>query len=101
MGLLKGQTILPLPTEEPPSTVGQAPGKEALYALEDCIVTWTEQIKMVLLTDPDDTLKEDETAGCMKQIEFWENKLGNLEHIQANRLGPWSHLLGVFVLHVS
>lgn len=55
--------------------------QEALYALESSIITWTEQIEAVLRTEPDDILDQNERAGALKQLEFWEAKAKNLGYI--------------------
>ena len=67
---------------------GQDASKETLYALEGCIVTWTDQIKINLRTDPDDILKENIGAGAMNQIDFWEAKLANLNSIRDQLNSP-------------
>eukprot|EP00656_Telonema_subtile_P018040 TRINITY_DN1972_c0_g1_i10.p1 TRINITY_DN1972_c0_g1~~TRINITY_DN1972_c0_g1_i10.p1 ORF type:complete len:4525 (-),score=1414.93 TRINITY_DN1972_c0_g1_i10:97-13671(-) len=88
IGLTKGNTVLPVPINDP-SHFQTAPtaqvvstmmekNKDTLYALEGAIITWTEQIKAVLCSEPEDILAEDDCAGALKQIEFWANKAKNL-----------------------
>jgi len=86
IGQVAGQTVLPLPLED--VKPGQDASKETLYALEGCIVTWTDQIKLNLRTDPDDILKENISAGAMNQIDFWEAKLANLNSIRDQLNSP-------------
>jgi len=87
MGLTQGQTILPLPLYDPSAHV-QASDKEVLYNLESVIITWTDQIKSVLRSDPADILKEKDTVGSMSQTYFWEQKLKTLDKLQSQLSSP-------------
>jgi len=91
IGLMRGKTVLPVPIDDP-SNFHAAPtaqvvtammdrSKDTLYALEGAIITWTEQIKAVLCSEPEDILAEDECAGALKQIDFWSNKSKNLQFV--------------------
>src|SRR5690348_11685732 len=52
-GQLRNQTVLPLPPVGEAELTSGAPSKEALHLLEAALVTWTRQIKTVLLLDPE------------------------------------------------
>lgn len=53
----KGQTVLPLPAAEPAQDQAALRDKDKVHILESAIITWTNQIKNVLKTDPDAVLK--------------------------------------------
>lgn len=58
IGNTKGQTVLPLPVEtSSPEAESRTKPKEKIHILENSIVTWGQQIKKVLLADPDAVLK--------------------------------------------
>ncbi len=45
------------------------------------IITWTKQIKNVLKQDPESALKGDKHPDPTVEIEFWKNKMENLNMI--------------------
>lgn len=56
IGHTKGQTVLPLPVlNENDSSLRTT--KQKIHILEDSVVTWSRQIKKVLMADPDALLK--------------------------------------------
>ena len=52
-----------------------------MHVLETAVVTWTNQIKAVLKTEPEGVLKSGENPGPMMGVEFWSEKASNLERI--------------------
>lgn len=56
IGHTKGQTVLPLPVLYE-NNDGAAITKEKIHILEDSVVTWSIQVKKVLMADPDALLK--------------------------------------------
>ncbi len=60
IGQMKGQTLLPLPSQTTMPTMQPEQGlkdQDKIHILESAIVTWTKQIKNVLKADPDAPLK--------------------------------------------
>lgn len=90
LGEVKGQTVLPLPPDaysaapKIPAEIGE---KERLHALEDALVSWTQQIRNVLKADPEQ-LTDSGSPGTLEHMEFWETKASNLNCIHEQLLSP-------------
>lgn len=81
MGLIKGRTMLPLPSHKL-SQSDQTNDKDKAHVFEGSIITWTKQIKNVLKLEPEQALKQaNNDPGPMTEIEFWKNKAENLNSI--------------------
>lgn len=80
MGLIKGRTMLPLPSAKLTSS-DQTPDKDKAHVFEGSIITWTKQIKNVLKLEPEQALKQGNDPGPMTELEFWRNKAENLNSI--------------------
>lgn len=52
MGLIKGRTMLPLPTHKLQKT-DKTPEKDKAHIFEGSLITWTKQIKNVLKLEPE------------------------------------------------
>ena len=57
VGHSKGETLLPLPPLELPSADRASKDKERVHVLETAVVTWTKQIKNVLIVNKKNTKK--------------------------------------------
>ena len=65
-GQLKGETSLPLPpmTEsmvDEKSELIVSRDKEKVHVMEGCLITWTKQIRAILMLDPETALKDGES----------------------------------------
>ena len=75
-GLVVGKTILPLPPDDPRAEVATdkagmgAHDKERLHTLEDAVVSWMHQIKLVMDDDPEKLLHSSEHPGAGKQVTY-------------------------------
>lgn len=56
---------------------------ELVRALEQCVVTWTRQIKAVLKQDAGLSLATENNSGPLAEIEFWQRRASNLSYIAA------------------
>eukprot|EP00854_Cymbomonas_tetramitiformis_P010886 gene10886-12881_t len=86
VGQTKGKTLLPLPPSEGGGDEGNAKkpnakDKKHIHVLESAVVTWTNQIKNVLKTDPEGALQAGEDPGPLTELEFWTGKSANLHSI--------------------
>lgn len=82
MGLMKGKTMLPLPSNKLTSS-DTTPDKDKAHIFESSIITWTKQIKNVLKMEPEQALKQGNDPGPQTELEFWEKKAENLNSIYA------------------
>ncbi len=80
MGLMKGKTMLPLPSGKLTSS-DTTPDKDKAHIFESSIITWTKQIKNVLKLEPEQALKQGNDPGPTVELEFWEKKAENLNSI--------------------
>lgn len=80
MGLIKGRTMLPLPSHKLTSS-DTTPDKDKAHVFEGSIINWTKHIKNVLKLEPEQVLKNGDDPGPLKELEFWEKKAGNLNSI--------------------
>jgi dynein heavy chain len=80
MGLIKGRTMLPLPSHKLTSS-DTTPDKDKAHVFEGSIITWTKQIKNVLKQEPEQVLKYGNDPGPLTELEFWQNKSDNLNSI--------------------
>ncbi len=80
MGLSKGRTLLPLPTHKMNSN-DVTPDKDKAHVFETSIMTWMKQIKNVLKLEPEMALKQGKDPGPLVELDFWENKMKNLNSI--------------------
>ena len=93
-GLVAGKTILPLPPDGPSPDFGQdktamqAQDKDRLHALEDAVVSWMHQIKVVMEDDPEKLLHESQHPGAGKQVDFWRAKAESLNNINDQLESP-------------
>ena len=70
MGLIKGRTMLPLPSHKLTSS-DTTPDKDKAHVFEGSIITWTKQIKNVLKQEPEQVLKYGNDPGPLTELEFW------------------------------
>jgi len=83
LGQSMGQTLLP----QPPANMLVAEkdrasrDKDRVHVLETAVVTWTNQIKAVLKTEPEGVLNADGFPGPLQGVEFWTEKANNLARI--------------------
>ncbi|GBF97683.1 flagellar outer dynein arm heavy chain beta [Raphidocelis subcapitata] len=118
IGESKGQTLLPLPAADPgaiaavaaaaaaaaaapaaPAEPGSPPPRprpghlpladaEKVHILEAAVVTWTKQIKKVLLADSDAPLKEPGAhPGPLVELDFWKERAESLASIHEQLSG--------------
>lgn len=80
MGLMKGKTMLPLPSSKLTSS-DTTPDKDKAHIFESSIITWTKQIKNVLKLEPEQALKSGGDPGPQTELDFWEKKAENLNSI--------------------
>jgi len=80
MGLIKGRTMLPLPSHKL-TTSDNTPDKDKAHVFEGSIINWTKHIKNVLKLEPEQVLKNGDDPGPLKELEFWEKKASNLNSI--------------------
>lgn len=82
-GQLRNQTVLPLPPVGEAELASGAPSKEALHLLEAALVTWTRQIKVGLLLDPESAAADAEGAqpGSYAELDYWANRAAQLNGI--------------------
>jgi dynein heavy chain len=104
VGLMRGQTLLPLPPREAVQDVGtiSASGsgvtvppaggtgnasnvgsKDRVHVLEGAVITWTKQIRHVLKQEPENVFRDGQNPNPMAEIEFWQNRADNLNYIQS------------------
>lgn len=82
MGQIKGKTMLPLPSSK--LTQNESiPDKDKAHVFEGSIITWTKQIKNVLKLEPEQLLKQGNDPGPLTEIQFWNNKMQNLNLIDS------------------
>jgi dynein heavy chain len=79
-GLMKGQTLLPLPQKEALAETG-GDSKDRVHVLEGAVITWTKQIRNVLKQDPEKPLKDGVNPEPLVELNFWKNKSHNLNAI--------------------
>jgi dynein heavy chain len=77
-GLLKGETLLPLPQKE---AADSGDSKDRVHVLEGAVITWTKQIRNVLSQDPEKPLKDGENPEPLTELRFWTSKTANLNAI--------------------
>ena len=77
-GLLKGETLLPLPQKE---AADSGDSKDRVHVLEGAVITWTKQIRNVLSQDPEKPLKDGENPEPLTELRFWTSKTQNLNAI--------------------
>ncbi|CAE8644926.1 unnamed protein product [Polarella glacialis] len=103
-GLMRGQTLLPLPPREAvlDSTPGgggvvaskQGPGpgssatatstsKDRVHVLEGAVVTWTKQVRYVLKQEPEHVFKDGKHPEPCAELQFWRSRASNLNSIHA------------------
>lgn len=82
MGLIKGRTMLPMPSHQLIANDGRdnTSNKDKAHIFEGSIITWTKQIKNVLKLEPEQVLKSGD-PGPLAELEFWRNKAENLNSI--------------------
>lgn len=82
-GQLRNQTVLPLPPVGEVELVGGTPSKETLHLLEAALVTWTRQIKTVLLRDPESAAAEmgGTQPGPLAELSYWADRSAKLNGI--------------------
>ena len=86
-GLVDGKTLLPLAPKEALLGVDENMpilsnvSKEKVHVLETFIVTWTKQIRTVLLQDPEKVHAPNVRAEPLHEIQFWRSKSANLASI--------------------
>ena len=104
-GQVKGTTVLPMPTDGSEGAgvvslveldLSVAETKSKLSMMEGAVITWTKQIREVVLEVPEDhatVLGEDGapavehlTPDC--EVKFWETRAGHLNSIWAQLTGP-------------
>lgn len=80
LGQLHGKTQLPLP---PRSTIeeGKTNQKDKADIFNNSIITWMKQIRKVLDTEPEQSLKNGNDPGPKVEIAFWKKKSDNLNSI--------------------
>lgn len=84
VGQIAGNTILPLPPKDTASSTSHDlvdSGKDRVHLLENAVVTWTRQIKMILKLEPEQMFKGKQNPGPGQELEFWTNKANNLNSI--------------------
>jgi len=81
VGQNAGNTILPLPPKVFSHDAKADNGKDRVHILENAVVTWTRQIKIILKLEPEQMLKGKENPGPGKEVEFWSSKAHNLNSI--------------------
>jgi len=55
--------------------------KDKAHVFEGSIITWTKQIKNILRLEPEMALKMGKDPGPLTELDFWENKMNNLNFI--------------------
>lgn len=87
IGLGKGRTLLPLPTHKMNQN-DTTPDKDKAHVFETSIMTWMKQIKNVLKLEPEMALKQKQDPGPLTELDFWENKMNNLNSIYEQLQSP-------------
>ncbi|CAJ1396873.1 unnamed protein product [Effrenium voratum] len=85
VGLMKGQTLLPLPPREAVQDgAGQgkanAASKDRVHVLEGAVITWTKQVRYVLKQEPEHVFREGNPQPDA-ELQFWRNRANNLNSI--------------------
>ena len=108
-GQIKGETTLPMPTDGLPEGggggeegAGSQSVKHKLSMLEGAVITWTKQIRDVILECPEDTAvvidadgkKHVENLTPDREVAFWETRAFHLNNV-------WSQLTGSRITKVG
>ncbi|CAL1159620.1 unnamed protein product, partial [Cladocopium goreaui] len=89
VGLMKGQTLLPLPPREATGSQdssqskasSSAISKDRVHVLEGAVITWTKQVRYVLKQEPEHVFREGDPQPDA-ELRFWQNRANNLNSIQ-------------------
>ncbi|CAK8998414.1 Dynein beta chain, partial [Durusdinium trenchii] len=87
VGLMKGQTLLPLPPREAAQDSGDKSkttssiSKDRVHVLEGAVITWTKQVRYVLKQEPEHVFREGNPQPDA-ELKFWQNRASNLNSIQ-------------------
>jgi len=85
IGEMGGRTLLPLPPDNTYANLDKSShDKESVHILESSIISWTAQIKEVLVKDPEQRMLEGLHPGPDEELEFWSSKAKNMNsvHVQ-------------------
>ncbi|KAL4450636.1 hypothetical protein ABPG77_000992 [Micractinium sp. CCAP 211/92] len=82
-GQLRNQTVLPLPPVGEADLSGGTPSTEAVHLLEAALVTWTRQLRAVLMRDPESAAAEMGGAqpGPLAELDYWADRSAQLKGI--------------------
>ncbi len=82
-GRLHNQTVLPLPPVGEADLSGGTPSTEAVHLLEAALVTWTQQLRAVLMRDPESAAAEMGGAqpGPLAELDYWADRSAQLKGI--------------------
>ena len=94
-GQVKGKTVLPLPVGA--ETISHKPDdRQVLHNVESIIIDWTHQITKVLKQCSSQLLQEGKSPGPLVEIEFWKQRVDNLENI-FDQVRFWYNLIITFL----